>query len=115
MTKVRLCGLFLFEYSGIGSSCLLFGRNQQMHVIGHEYAGMHQALITERRLLQCVYIKRLILLLKERGLPINTPRYDMLRDAGDEVARLAGHTCIVGIRFSSGRVKKMRFYPTYEN
>ena len=74
---------------------------------------MYYALITYRRLRQCGYIKCVILLLKKDGLPVDAPRYDMLRKARDEVARLTRHTRSLGIAFPPGRAMKMRFDPIF--
>jgi hypothetical protein len=67
------------------------GCHQQMHVVGHQHAGVNRAGIFLAGFLEAVEIATEIFLGKEARFPVIAPLDDMLRHAGQREAGLASH------------------------
>src|SRR5204862_2281866 len=78
------------------ASVLLWRRQQEMHVIGHEAIGVQRASTLFRQLLQYGQIDEVIRLVPKTRLPVVTALYDVQRHVVDHQASLSRHTGTTG-------------------
>ena len=66
----------------LGDSILVFWRDQQVNVVGHQGIGMDVAVPIDSRFFQSVEVEVIILLGKETGRSIDSALNDVLRHSG---------------------------------
>ena len=87
------------------------GRDQQVHVVGHQHVGVDVALVPARGGRQYLQVEVVVGGLKEHGLLVHAAHEHMLGHVGNEQSWFTRHGDTVTGRSPCGQGNKLRFDP----